>query len=53
MRLLCITKIFNLGDITNQSNKEHNKKRQFITDHPYRTFIIGGTGSGKISNFLI
>ena len=39
--------MFNLDDITNENNKEHNKKWPFIPDHPYRILIIGGSGSGK------
>ena len=39
--------MFNLDDITNQSNKKHNKKWPYIPDHPYRILIIGGSGSGK------
>ena len=44
--------MFNLDDITNENNKEHNKKWPFIPDHPYRILIIGGSGSGK-TNALI
>ena len=42
-----ITKTFNLDNITNESNKEHNNKWPYILDHPYRILIIGGFGSGK------
>ena len=44
--------MFNLDDITNKNNKKHNKKRQFILDHPYRILIIGGSGSGKTNPLL-
>ena len=37
----------NLDSITNENNKEHNKKWPYILDHPYRILIIGGSGSGK------
>ena len=37
----------NLDDVTNESNKERNKKWSFISDHPYRILTIGGSGSGK------
>ena len=37
----------NLDDVTNESNKERNKKWSFIPDHPYRILTIGGSGSGK------
>ena len=44
--------MFNLDDITNKNNKKHNKKWQFIPDHPYRILIIGGSGSGKTNPLL-
>ena len=37
----------NLDSITNENNKEQNKKWPYILDHPYRILIIGGSGSGK------
>ena len=37
-------KMFNLDDITNETNKEHNEKWLHIPDHPYRMLIIGGSG---------
>ena len=49
---LYITKIINLGNIINGNNKEHNKKWPYIPDHPYRTSIIGGSGSRK-TNILL
>ena len=45
-------KMINLDSITNENNKEHNKKWPFIPDHPYRILIIGGSGSGK-TNVLV
>ena len=39
--------MFNLDDITNENNKEHNKQWPYIPDHPYKILIIGGSGSGK------
>ena len=38
--------MFNLDHITNENNREYNKKYPFIPDHPYRILIIGGSGSG-------
>ena len=38
--------MFNLGAITNVHKQEY-KKWLYIPDHPYRTLIIGGSGSGK------
>ena len=42
----------NLDSITNESNREHNEKRSFILDHPYKILIIGGFGSEK-TNILL
>ena len=44
--------MINLDDITNENNKEHNKKWPYIPDHPYRILIIGGSGSGKTNALL-
>ena len=44
--------MFYLDDITNENNKEHNEKWPYISDHPYKTFIIGGSGSGKTNTLL-
>ena len=44
--------MFNIDDITNKNNKEHNKKWPYIPDHPYRILIIGGSGSGKTNTLL-
>ena len=44
--------MFYLDDITNENNKEHNEKWPCIPDHPYKTFIIGGSGSGKTNTLL-
>ena len=44
--------MINLYSITNENNKEHNEKRPFIPDHPYRVQIIGGYGSGKTNALL-
>ena len=44
--------MFNLDDITNENNKEHNKKWPFISDYPYRILIIGGSGSEKTNALL-
>ena len=39
--------MFDLDDIINENNKEHNERWPYIPDHPYRILIIGGSGSGK------
>ena len=44
--------MINLDSITNENNKEHNEKWPFIPDHPYRTLINGGSGSGKTKALL-
>ena len=44
--------MINAYSITNENNKEHNQKRPFIPDHPYRIQIIGGYGSGKTNALL-
>ena len=44
--------MFNLDDITNENNKEHNEKWPYIPDHLYRILIIGGSGSGKTNALL-
>ena len=44
--------MFYRDDITNENNKEHNEKWPYIPDHPYKTFIIGGSGSGKTNTLL-
>ena len=45
-------KMINLDSIANENKKEHNEKRPFISDHPYRIFITGGSGSGKTNALL-
>ena len=45
-------KMINLDSITNENNKEHNKKWSYILDHPYRIQIIGGSGSVKTNTLL-
>ena len=47
----CLTKMFNLDDITNENNKEHNEKSPYIPDHPYRILIVGGSGSAKTNTW--
>ena len=40
-------KSYNIVDITNENNKEHNSRWQYIPDHPYRMLIIADSGSGE------
>ena len=44
--------MFNLDDITNENNGNHNKKWPYIPDHPHRMFITGDSKSGK-TNLLL
>ena len=39
-------------DITNENNRDHNKKGPQIPHCPYRMFIVGGCGSGKTNALL-
>ena len=36
--------MFNLDDIINENDEDHNKKWSHILDHPYKMSIIGGAG---------
>ena len=44
--------MINLDSVTNENNKEHNENWPYISDHPYRILIIGGSRSRK-TNALI
>ena len=44
--------MFNLDDITNEHNENHNKKWPYILDLPYRMLIIRGSGSRKTKALL-
>ena len=44
--------MINLDNILNNNKQEHNQKRPYIPDHPYRILIIGGSGSGKTNTLL-
>ena len=44
--------MINLKSITNENNKKQNEKWPYIPDHPYRTIIIGGSGSGKTNTLI-
>ena len=39
-------------DYTNENKIEHNSKRPYISDHPYRILTVGGSGSGKTNALL-
>ena len=38
--------------MSQKKTKEHNLNWPQIPDHPYRTLIIGGSGSGKTNSFF-
>ena len=44
--------MFNLDDVTNENNRDHNKKWPYIPDHLYRMLITGSSGSGKTNALL-
>ena len=44
--------MINFDEYTNKNNREHNPNWPHIPDHPYRTLIIGGSGSGKTNTLL-
>ena len=44
--------MINLDSITNTNNREHNEKWPYVSDHPYRIFIIGGSASEKTNALL-
>ena len=44
--------MINFDDYTNENIIEHNSKWPYISDHPYRILIIGGSGSGKTNALL-
>ena len=39
--------MINYNNYTNKNKTEHNPKRPYILDHPYRILIIGCFGSGN------
>ena len=44
--------MINLDSITNENNKKHNETWPYISHHPYRILIIGGSGSEKTNTIL-
>ena len=38
--------MINFDDYANENKTEHNSKRPYIPDNPYRILIIGGSESG-------
>ena len=44
--------MINFDDYVNENKTEHRKIWPYTPDHPYRTIIIGGSGSGE-TNILL
>ena len=44
--------MINFDGYVSENKIKHNKNWPYIPDHPYRTLIIGGSGSGK-TNLLL
>ena len=44
--------MINFDGYTNENKAKHNPDWPYIPDHPYRTLIIGGSGSGKTNTLL-
>ena len=45
--------MINFDNDVNENKTKHDKKWSYIPDHPYRTLIIAGSGSGKTNLLLI
>ena len=44
--------MINFDGITNEHNKEQNKKWPYVPYNSYRILIIGGSGSGETNTLL-
>ena len=44
--------MINFDEYTNKNRRKHNPSWPYISDHPYRILIIGGSGSGKTDALL-
>ena len=44
--------MINFDDYIDENKTVHNKNWPYTPDHPYRIFIIGGSGSGKTNALL-
>ena len=44
--------MINFDEYTNENKREQNPNWPYIPDHPYRIFIIRGSGSGKTNALL-
>ena len=44
--------MINFDGVTNENKTEYNPKWPYISDHPNRILITGGSGSGKTNALL-
>ena len=44
--------MINFDDIVRENKTVYNKNWTYISDHPYRILIIGGSGSAKTNALL-
>ena len=44
--------MINFDDYANENKTKHNPDWPYISDHPYRILIVGGSGSGKTNALL-
>ena len=44
--------MINFDDYVNENKTKYNKSWPYLPDKPYRTLIIGGSGSGKTNVLL-
>ena len=42
----------NFDDVIKKKQKEHNPNWREVPDNPYRTLIVGGSGSGKTNSLF-
>ena len=51
-KIQCKVSTINFDDFANENKIVHNKNWSYISDHPYRILIIGGSASGKTNVLL-
>ena len=44
--------MINFDEYTNENRTKHDPNWPYISDHPYRILIIGGSGTGKTNALL-
>ena len=44
--------MINFDNYVSENRTEHNRNWPYAPDHPYRRWIIGGSGSGKTNVLL-